>query len=146
LLETETEGKGAMGAAVADRAACGIEAPEMGMAIGNLLSVMEAIQTTDYGQTMIDGLRCGSWLLVQLMANIVQQGGLGDGSQGLMLALKPTSEVKQFIGVGAQRVRRQLPHMLGIEKIIHPDDLVVLLIEQAIRTGDSLEGGLMDQG
>jgi hypothetical protein len=35
--------------------------------------------------------------------------------------------------------------MLGIEKIVDPDELVVFLIEQAIRTGAGWGGGLIDQ-
>jgi len=75
----------------------------MRIASGNLLSMVESIQTTNHGQAMIYGLRRGLGLLVQLMPNIVQQGGFSDRGKGLMLALKPTSEMKQVIGVGAQR-------------------------------------------
>ena len=82
LLEAETEGDGAMGAAIAERAACRIGALEMGMAGGDLLSVMESIQTTNHGQAMIYGLRSGFGLLAQLMADIVQQSGFGDLGQG----------------------------------------------------------------
>ena len=124
-----------MGTAIAERAACRIGALEMGMAAGNLLSVVESIQTTNHGQAMIYGLRGRLGLLAQLMADIVQQCGLGDFGKGLGLALKPTSEVQQIIGVGAQRARRQLAKMLGIEKIVGPGDLVAVLVEQAIRTG-----------
>ena len=116
LLETETEGHRAVGAAVADRASRRIGTLEMGLASGNLLSVMEPVQTTKHGQTMIYGLRCGLWLLVQLMTNIVHQRGLCDHGNRLMLAPIPASEVQQVIGVGANRARRQLTKMLGIEK------------------------------
>ena len=62
-LSTETEGHGAMGAAVADRASRCIGTLEMGLASGNLLSVMEPIQTTNHGQTMITvcGVGRGCW-------------------------------------------------------------------------------------
>ena len=92
---------------------------------------------------MIYGLRRGLWLLVQLMTDIVQQRGLGDLGKSLGLALKPTSEVQQVIGVGAQRTRRQLAKMLGIEKVVDPGDLMALLIEQAIGTSAGLSGGSM---
>jgi hypothetical protein len=72
LLEAEAEGRGAMGAAKAERAARRIGALEMGVAGGNLLSVMESIQTTNHGQAMIHGLGSGLRLLVQLMPDIVQ--------------------------------------------------------------------------
>src|SRR5439155_151353 len=72
-----------------ERAAGRIDALEMGMAGGNLLSELESIQTTNHGQAMIYGLRCGWGLLVQLMPDVVQQRGLGDLGKGLGLALKP---------------------------------------------------------
>ena len=82
-FEAETEGDGAMGAAIAERAACRIDALEMGMAGGDLLSVMESIQTPNHRQAMIYGLRRRLGLLTQLMADIVQQRGFGDFGQGL---------------------------------------------------------------
>ena len=91
-----------MGAAIADRAASRIGALEMGMAGGNLLSVVESIQATNHRQAMIYGLRSRLGLLAQLMADIVQQCGFGDFGKSLGLALKPTSEVQQVIGVSAQ--------------------------------------------
>src|SRR5207302_7766162 len=121
LFEPKTESNSAMRAAIADRAACCVHALEMGKAGGDLLSVMEPIQTTNHSQAMIYGLRRGLRLLVQLMPNIVQQRGLSDLGQSLVLALKPASEVQQVIGVGAHRARRQLTKMLGIEKIVDPD-------------------------
>jgi hypothetical protein len=50
---------------------------------------------------MIHGSRSRLGLLTQLMTDIIQQGGLGDFRKSLGLALKPTSEVQQVIGVGA---------------------------------------------
>ena len=81
LFETETERNGAMGPAVADRAARRIDALEMGIAGGKFLSVMESIQTTDHGQAMIYGLRRGFRLLIELVTDVVEQGGLGDFRQ-----------------------------------------------------------------
>ena len=102
LLEAETEGDSAVGTAVAERAARRIGALEMGMAAGDLLSEVESIQATNHRQAMIYGLRSGLGLLVQLMADIVQQRGLGDFRKSLGPALKPTGEVQQIIGVSAQ--------------------------------------------
>jgi hypothetical protein len=79
--------------------------------------------------------------LAQLMADIVQQCGLRDFGKSLGLALKPTSEVQQVIGVGAQGARRELTEMLGIEEIIGPGNLVVGIVEQAIRTGSGGSAG-----
>ena len=81
LLEAETEGDGAMGPPIADRAASRIGALEMGTAAGDLLTEMETIQTTNHGQAMIYGLRRRLGLLVELMADIVEQCGLGDSAE-----------------------------------------------------------------
>src|SRR5215831_16601040 len=79
LLEAESEGDMAVGTTVADRAAGRIGVLEMGMAAaGDLLSEMESIQATNYGQAMIHGLRSRLGLLAQLMADIIQQCGLRD--------------------------------------------------------------------
>ena len=97
LFEAETEGGGATGTAIAERAARRIETLEMGLARRNFLSVVESIQTTNRGQAMIDGLWRRLRLLVQLIPNIVQQSGFGDRGKGLRLALKPTSEARELI-------------------------------------------------
>ena len=55
-----------------------IEALEVVLAGRNLLSVMEAIQTTQHAQAMIYGLRRGFGLLIQLVTDIVEQGGFSD--------------------------------------------------------------------
>ena len=74
-------------------------------AAGISLSVVEAIQATNHGQAMIDGLRRGLGLLIQLMTDIVQQGGLGDPGQRPGRVLEPAGEVQQVISIGAQRAR-----------------------------------------
>ena len=89
-----------MGTALAERAARRVGALEMGMAGGNLLSMMESVQTTNDGQAMIYGLRRGLGLLVQLMTNVVQQRGFGDRGKCLGASLKPTREVQKVVGVG----------------------------------------------
>ncbi len=45
------------------------------------------------------------------------------------------AKCNRVIGVGAQRARRELTKMLGIEEIVGPGNLVVGIVEQAIRTG-----------
>ena len=90
-----------MGTAIAEWGTRRVDTLEMGMAPGNLLSDVESIQTANHGQTMVYGLGCGLGLLIQLMPNIVQQRGLGDFGKRLAPAVKPTSEVKQVVGVGA---------------------------------------------
>ena len=78
---------------------------------------------------MIHGLRRRSELLAQLMADIVQQRGLRDFGKSPGLVLKPTSEVQQIKGVGAQGARRQLTSVLRIEEDIRPGNLLSALIE-----------------
>jgi len=117
-----------------------VGALEMGRAARDLLSEVESIQTTDHGQAMIHGSRSRLGLLTQLMTDIIQQGGLGDFRKSLGLALKPPSEVQQVIGIGAEGARRQLTKMLGVEEVVGPGNLLVLIIEQAIRTGSGLMG------
>jgi hypothetical protein len=63
LPEAESEGDGAMGAAIAERAACRPFALEMGMDGRDLLPVMESVQTTNHRQAMIYGLWCRPGLL-----------------------------------------------------------------------------------
>jgi len=78
---------------------------------------------------MIHGLRRGFGLLVQLVTNIVQQGGLGDFRQGLRrLLTPPTGEVEQVVSISAEGPRRELPDALGIEESIGPGDFLPLLI------------------
>ena len=124
-----------MGTAIAERGTRRIDALEMGMAGGDLLSMMESIQTPNYGQAVIDGGRRGPGLLVQFMPNVFQQYRLGERSEVLRLALTPASEVQKVISVGTQRARRKLTKMLSVQEIIDPSDFVALLVEQAIRAG-----------
>ena len=135
LPKTEAVSDGFAGTAPTEWGPRHIRALEVGMAGRNLLPVMKSVQTTNHGQAMIYGLRRGPRLLVQLMTNIVPQRGFRDGRKRLMLVLKPTSKVQQVIGVGAQRARRELTNVLGIEKIVGPGDLATRIVEQAVRTG-----------
>jgi hypothetical protein len=111
----------------------------MGLASGNLLSVMKPIQTTNHGQAMIYGLRCGSWLLVQLSTNIAHQRGLCDRGKRLTLALKPTSEV-QFAAAEFDRLlprKRDLSMLTAKNKVKewpyhpNPQDKSTTVIVQA---------------
>jgi hypothetical protein len=99
----------------------------MGLTGRNFLSAMEAVQTTNRAQAMIDGLRRGLGLLVQLMTDIVQQSGLGDLGQRLHRRLQPPAgEVQQVICVGPQRTQGELPNALAIEEGVGPGDLLFL--------------------
>src|SRR5215831_18431852 len=85
-------------------------------------------------QAMIHGLGCGFGFLVELMADVVEQSGLGDLRQRMRQRpfAPPTSEVQQVISVSAQGAQRQLANALTIEEGIGPSDLLAMLIEQAI--------------
>ena len=63
---------GAMGAAIAERAACRPFALEMGMGGRDLLPVMESVYAPNHRQAMIYGLWCRLGPLTQLMPDIVQ--------------------------------------------------------------------------
>src|ERR1035441_7810775 len=136
-----------MGAAIAERAARRIDALEMGIAGGKFLTVMESIQTTDHGQAMIYGLRRGLRLLIELVTDVVEQGGLGDlrQRQRQRRFAPPAGEVQQVISVSAQGTQGQLANALTIEEGISPSELLALLIEQAIGRNTGQNGGSMDQ-
>src|ERR1041384_5860779 len=88
--------------------------------------------------SMVYGLRRGLGALAQLMTNIIQQRRFSDGGKRLCAVLKPTSEVKKIISVGANGARGQLTSMLRIEEFVGPSDRMVLVIEQAIGAGAGL--------
>src|SRR5271165_4986049 len=136
-----------MGVAIAERAACCIGALEVGMGGGNLLSVMESVQTTNHGQAMIYRLRRGLRILIELVTDVVEQRGLGDlrQRQWQRRFAPPAGEVQQVISISAQGAQGQLANALTIEESISPSDLLALLIEQAIGRNTGQNGGPVDQ-
>src|SRR5215469_1833267 len=88
--------------AVAKRQACRTSALEVCLASRNLMSVMKAIQTAQHAQAVIDGLRRGFGLVIELAANIVEQEGLVELRQRVPCRPQPTCQVEQVIGVSAQ--------------------------------------------
>ena len=124
-----------MGAAVADRASRRIGTLEMGLASRNLLSVMEPVQTTNHGQTMIYGLWRWLGILIELVTDIVEQSGLGDlrQRQWQRRFAPPACEVEGVISVSTQGTQGQLANVLTIEEGIGPRDLLALLIEEDVR-------------
>src|SRR6516164_10655796 len=98
-------------------------------------------------QAMIHGLGSGFGFLVELMPDIIQQGGLADFRQRLWQRpfAPPTGEVQQVISVSAQRAQRQLANTLTIEEGIGPGDLLAMLVEQAIGRNAGQNGRSMDQ-
>jgi hypothetical protein len=57
----------------------------------DLRALVETIQAMHHGEAMIHGLRGGLGLLVELMANIIEQRGFGEFGKGPM---RPASEVE----------------------------------------------------
>jgi len=88
---------------------------------------------------MIYGLGGGLGSLLELMAHIVDECGLGDLGEGSMLRFEPASEVEQIIGVCTERTQRDLPEALGVEEGIRPVNFSSGLVAQAIR-GEALAG------
>jgi len=72
LLQSQIGRNLGLPAAEAERRARDIPALKEGLA-GNLLCVMEAIQAAQHAQAVIDGLRRGRGLLLELVTDILEQ-------------------------------------------------------------------------
>ena len=64
---------------------------------------------------MIDGLRRGFGLLIQLVTGIIEQSGFGDLRQRRVFR-PPTGEVQQVKSIGAQGPQGKLANPLNIEE------------------------------
>jgi hypothetical protein len=84
---------------------------------------------------MIHGWRRGLGLLVEFMADVVEQSGLGDFRQRAGRLLKPAGEVQQVISIGGQGTQRELSDALCLEEGVDPGDFLSALIEHAIGRG-----------
>src|SRR6516164_4686398 len=144
LFEAEAYSDDAAGQAVAERRSLGIAALEMLFAGGNLLTGMKAIAAVHRGQTMIHGLWGWLPILLQLVADIVDDRRLGDGGKRPMLRFEPAGEVEQVVGVDAQRTRRELAEALSIEESIGPVEFSSLVMEHTIGGGAGGHGRLID--
>src|SRR5258708_27124975 len=80
-------------AAVAERRARGIPALKERFA-GNLPCVMEAIQAAQHAQAVIDGLRRGRGLLLELVTDILEQKGLLKPTQRVSCTFEPACQVE----------------------------------------------------
>ena len=69
---------------------------------------------------MIHRLWTGLGILFELMTNIVDERGLGDFRQRLMLRCEPAREVEKVVSVNAQRTERELPQTLTVQEGIGP--------------------------
>src|SRR5258707_14848853 len=84
---------------------------------------------------MIHGLWFGLGILLELMTNIVDERGLGDFSQRLILRYEPAGEVEEVVGVDAKRPRGKLAKALSVEEGIRPLDLSSFLVAHPIGGG-----------
>ena len=75
----------------------------LGLAWRNLCAEMEAIQAMEDDQPVIYGLGCGLRLLIELIANVIEQRGFGDLRQRLRRLLgPPAGKVQQIVCVSTQ--------------------------------------------
>ncbi len=147
LFESQSAGHGAAWPAVAERRSLRIGALEVGLAGRKFAAIVEAIDAVHDGQPSIHGCRGGRRLLIELIADIVEQGSFVDfrQSQWEQPLGTPAREVQQVIRVGAQGTERELADALGIEEGIGPGDLLAVLIEQAIGRHAGRNGRAIDQ-
>src|SRR5258708_15158476 len=89
---------------------------------------------------MIHGLWFGLGILLELMTNIVDERGLGDFSQRLILRYEPAGEVEEVVGVDAKRPRGKLAKALSVEEGIRPLDLSSFLVAHPIGGGTVGDG------
>ena len=98
----------------------------------NIFARVKTITATHHAQAMINCLRGGLGILLELEADIVDDCGLGDLGKRQAQWLDPTSEVEQVIGVDTERPRGELPEALRVEKRIRPVQFSSVLIAQAV--------------
>ena len=100
-----------------------------------------------HGEPAIHGRRRRLWLLVELRADVFEEGGIVDFGQGQWEQPlgPPAGEVQQVKSVGAQGTQRELANALRVEECIGPSDLLAVLIEQAIRGDAGQNGRSIDQ-
>src|SRR5208283_5617232 len=104
----------------------------MGLPFWNLMSVVEAIETAQHAQPMIDGGGRGLGVMIELAADIVEQARLVNLGERAACLVQPASQVQQVITVSAQGAQRKLTKPLGIEEVVSPGEFPALLIEQPI--------------
>jgi hypothetical protein len=97
----------------------------MGWAGRNLAALMGTIQTMHHSEAMIHGLRFGLGLLVELIANVIAEGGFGEIGNRM---LPPAGKVKQVVSVSAQRSQRKTAQMLSVEERVGPIDFAMLFV------------------
>src|SRR5260370_2971152 len=97
---------------------------------------MKTIQRAEHGQTMINGLRGGWGLFIELVAHIMEQSRflhLQQSVGGMLLA--PTCEVQEIISKDAQGTERELANTLRIQELIGPGDFLSPVVDQAVEGG-----------
>src|SRR5262249_12707349 len=98
---------------------------------------VEAVDSAQQIQPMVDGLRRRRRLLVQLKAQIIAQDGFVElGQLGWSLSgsgrLRPAREMQQVESIGAQGTWGTLQQMFGVQKLIGPSYVSAMLIDQTI--------------
>ena len=78
LLQAQPQRYGATWPAVTERGSLRISALEVGLAGGNLCAQVESIQAMQDDQAVIYGLGRGLRLLVELIADVIEQGRFSD--------------------------------------------------------------------
>ena len=85
-------------------------------------------------------------MLLELVADIVDDRRFGHHGEGLALRFEPAGKVDQIKGVSAERVQRELPEALGVEERIRLVEFPPVLVTQAIGGGTGGYGRLIDHG
>src|SRR5215469_3815319 len=93
---------------------------------------------------MIHGLWGGLGMLLELVADIVDDRRFGHLGDRLALGFEPAGKVDQIIGVSAERAQRELPEALGVEEHIRPVEFPLVLVAQAVRRGTGGHARLID--
>ena len=146
LFEPEPGAHDATLASVTESRSSLVRTPYLAGACGQRVSGVKTIARAQYGQTMIDSLRSGLWLLLELVTDIIEQSGfihLEQGTGGMLLP--PTCEVQKVISKSTKRTEGALANALGVQEIIGPGDFLPLLVDQAIGTGVGRDIGPMEE-
>ncbi len=99
---------------------------------GNLLPGVKTIAAAHCAQAMIHGLGSGFRIAIELITDILREGGLSDLGKGQMSRFEPAGEIEKIVGVDAKRMGRKLAEALTIQESIHPRELSSLVVTHAI--------------
>ena len=80
----------------------------------NIFARMKAKPATHHAQAVVDRLRRGLWILIELIADIVDDRGFGNLCKRQALWFEPAGEVEQVLGVDTERTQRELAKALRV--------------------------------